>query len=387
MTPSQLIEWLLNQALPTWASAGTDASGGGFFERIHMRGHGLEAPRRTRVVARQVYVFSAAARHGWLTDADARVEHGLHFLMERLRLPDGTFAASVRPDGTVVDGRFDLYEQAFALFALACASRGRPDRAALQVSARLLLDRLHERWAHPWLGFEEAVPRSLPLRSNPHMHLLEAALEWMEVSDGADRAVWTALANDLVTLCLTRLVDPRTGAVHEQFDADWRPLPGAPGALIEPGHQFEWAWLLMRWARAVDAPEALRVARRLLEIGETHGVDRSRGVAVNALGSGWSVDDPMAKVWPQTERVKAWQAAIETGTPEQRAVAPARVAEALQGLGRFIVPTSPGLWQEEMAPDGSFLPTDCRASSLYHIVCAIEQLPGATAGGSHRCAA
>lgn len=367
--------WLCEDALPIWSTVGVDALRGGFAEAIDLQGQAVEAPRRTRVVARQVYVFATAARHGWLSGADALVEHGLAFLRERLRLSDGVYAASASADGMLTDPSFDLYEQAFALFAYAAAARGRPDRAAtLKPEAEALLSVLRARWAHPEAGFEEASPRLLPLRSNPHMHLLEAALEWEGLAPGAG-SPWAALADELVALCCNRFVDAASGALHENFNGDWQPMPGTAGRLVEPGHQFEWAWLLMRWAGRRNRPETLAMAHRLLEIGETHGVDPARGVAVNALDDTLRVTDPNAKLWPQTERIKAWELAHATSTGDAaRARADAARRAAIDGLTRYLVPTPQGLWHEVMNAHGGFIEQHCRASSLYHIVCAIDTL-------------
>ncbi|MEP7099186.1 MAG: AGE family epimerase/isomerase [Burkholderiales bacterium] len=370
-----LRRWLIEQALPTWAGIGVDRQAGGFFEAIDLQGHAVEAPRRTRVVARQVYVFATAARRGWWAGADALVEHGLAFMLQELRREDGSFASSVRADGTLVDARFDLYEQAFALFALAAARRDRPDRAALHDEATALLQALRDCWRHPLIGFEEAAPRSLPLRSNPHMHLLEAALEWAEVAEPRDRPLWNELADELVRLCLTHFIDRESGALREHFDGDWQPMPGAPGRVVEPGHQFEWGWLLLRWAARSGDAAALSAAHRLIAIGEAHGVDRSRGVAINTLDDALQVTDANAKLWPQTERIKAWHAAL-VRAPDAlaRMQARARLRDAVAGLTRYLLPSPAGLWHEVMNVRGDFVLQDCRASSLYHIVCAIDTL-------------
>ena len=370
-----LRDWLVDQALPLWTRIGVDRSGGGYHEQIDRQGRPVEAPRRTRVVARQVYVFATAARRGWAADADESVEHGLHFLLHKSKKSDGTFASAVDTSGNVLDARFDLYEQAFALFALASARRDRPDREGLRLEAERLLAVLRQRWAHPQAGFEESMPPSLPLRANPHMHLLEAALAWAEASEGAQRRPWTDFADQLAGLALARLIDPVSGAVREQFDADWRPLPGAAGRLVEPGHQFEWAWLLLRWIAQGGDPRARAAALRLIAIGEAHGVDRGRNVAVNALDDAWTVTDAAAKVWPQTERVKAWHQAVAeaaAGAAPDGAHAAERLAASLAGLAQYLVPEPAGLWQETMGPDGRYEPQHCRASSLYHIVCAID---------------
>lgn len=370
-----LRRWLVDDALPVWSTIGVDLRAGGFFEAIDLQGRPVEAPRRTRVVARQIYVFATAARRGWLAGADSLVDHGLAFLLSKLRRSDGSFASSVLPDGTLFDARFDLYEQAFALFALAAARRDRPDRSALHDEAVRLLQALRDQWRHPRTGFEEATPRTLPLRSNPHMHLLEAALEWAEVAEAGDRARWNDLADELAGLCLAHFIDPRSGVLREHFDGDWQPMPGAPGRVVEPGHQFEWSWLLLRWAERSGEELAGVAAQRLLAIGEVHGVDRARGVAINALDDTMHPLDAHAKVWPQTERIKAWHAAL-VGSADAHARGQARthLQDAIDGLARYLLPTPPGLWHEVMDAGGDFVRQDCRASSLYHIVCAIDTL-------------
>ncbi len=374
----------MDAVLPRWAVAGVDRQRGGFIERIDLEGRPVEAPRRTRVVARQVYVFAVAARFGWHPDADALVEHGLAFLNRRSLLDAGHFAASVHPDGRPVDARFDLYEQAFALFAWAAARRGRPEREALRTRATALLRVLREGWGHAEAGFEESAPPSLPLRSNPHMHLLEAALAWEALSSGSDREPWAALADELAELGLRRLIDPRSGALLELFDSDWQPAAGAAGRLVEPGHQFEWAWLLMRWAVLRGRADALQRARRLLEIGETHGVDARRGVAFNAIDAAdFAPTDRAAKLWPQTERIKAWQLAGRLASdPATVRRAGDRLGDAIAGLERFRIDAPAGLWHEQMSAAGGFDLQDCRASSLYHIVCAIEALHDGVGAGA-----
>lgn len=368
-----LTHWLASQALPLWSTVGVDRSAGGFFEKIDLNGHPVVEPRRARVVARQIYVFATAARHGWLPGADELAAHGLRFLFERMRLADGTIAASVLADGSVVQGAFDLYEHAFVLFALAAASRGRPERTALRTEAEAILGCMRAGWSHPVRGLEEARPRSLPLKSNPHMHLLEAALGWVEISDGAAASPWLALAAEIAELCVERFIGAH-GAVQEYFDGDWRPISAGPGQAVEPGHQFEWAWLLFRWAQIGGSQAAREAGQRLLQIGETHGVDPVRGVAVDRLAVDLTVTDATAKLWPQTERIKAWRAARTAGNASQRSEAPDRLAAAIGGLSNYILDWPRGLWHEQMDAAGKFQPQHCKASSLYHIVCAIEML-------------
>lgn len=378
----QLTEWLVGAALPAWNTHGVDWRDGGYFERLGTKAEPLHEPRRTRVVARQIYVFAVAQRLGWTGPAEALVQHGLDFLLHRLKQTDGTFASSVQPDGTVVNGRFDLYEQAFALFALARAHPCLPTAGDMlaQLAAQTL-NALNLGYRHPRWGYEESSPPSVPLKSNPHMHLFEATLAWEAHAPDEQIATWRNLSDELAHLALERLIDRHTGALSEYFDHDWQRMPDASGDVVEPGHQFEWAWLLIRWGTSRQHPDALQAAHRLIDLAERHGICPTRGVAINQINHAMAPVDGQAKLWPQTERIKAWCAMHSmASTPEQAAHALAQATRAIQGLMPYLSYTTPGLWQEVMLPDGSFTAEPCRASSLYHIVCAIETLHQVQAG-------
>lgn len=373
-------DWFLNLAFPLWSTTGIDHQHGGFFEKLDAHGRPLEEPRRTRVVARQLYVCATAKRLGWSGDTSGLLAHGLDFLLNRLRCPDGTFATSFDIRTGERNGHFDLYEQAFALFALAAVHEAdRQAFAHLPGIALTTLDRLREGWQHAQGGFHESQPPHAPLRANPHMHLLEAALQWHRVSEGATPA-WGELADEVTALALDHLLDKPSGLVTEWFDLDWRPLPGERGSEAEPGHQFEWGWLLMQWALARPKHprrvEALAAANRMVDLGEQLGVDPVRGVAINTLGTDGRWRDANAKLWPQTERIKAWvtraELAQRASSTEEAAQALAHATAATQALQRYLDHPVAGAWHESLDAQGRWQAQDTRASSLYHIVYALE---------------
>ena len=51
----------------------------------------------------------------------------------------------------------------------------------------------------------------------------------------------------------------RDGALGEYFEEDWTPLRGPVGSVVEPGHQFEWAWVLGEYARLSGARRRVRL--------------------------------------------------------------------------------------------------------------------------------
>lgn len=364
--------WLLDSALPLWAAAGVDRENGGFLERMSPYGEIIDDPRRTRLVARQIYAFATAGALGWGGPSEELVQHGLEFFFARCQRPEGGVYSSVKPDGAIVSGEFDLYDHAFALFGLAAAALKQPRRAANYEDVALaLLDHMEGGFKHPEGGFEEASPRTLPLKANPHMHVLEAALAW----DAAGlSARWKALAREIVEMCLTRFINPNTGALHEFLDGNWNPILSPPNDVVEPGHLFEWSWLLIRWGLANGDQTAIVAGNRMHDIAEAHGVCPSIGLAMNELDSKLELRDGRFRLWPQTERLKAKVARYRLANSEvSKGTALDAVAEGLRSMRRYFEHPIQGSWWEHFDPAGVALREPARASSLYHIICAITE--------------
>ncbi|MBL8772695.1 MAG: AGE family epimerase/isomerase [Phenylobacterium sp.] len=351
--------WLDAAALPLWATQGVDAATGGFREALTWDGSVHDVRRRARVQARQAFVFASADADGITGPWSMLARDGFGWFRRQGRRADGLYATAFSVEGQVTDPEPRLYEHAFVLLALCALSRSDGDAAG---EAASIAERLRTQFQHPEGGYREAGPQ--PFQANAHMHLLEAALAW----DSAGAPGWArALADEVATLSLRRFIDPATGAVREFFDAGWSAVDGEAG-LIEPGHQFEWAWLLHQWSNARGDADAADAARRLFAAGRK-GWDAGRGVVQNAVWPDLSVRDGGARLWAQTEHLKA---AVLLG--EQGAA-----LEAANGLLAFLDTPQPGCWRERMAADGAFLEEPSPATSLYHLYGAIRELRRAAA--------
>lgn len=360
-----LARWLVAEAYPLWSTQGVDRVRGGFQERLNADGTPSEEPRRARVQPRQVYCFAQAPSLGWKGDAKAIVAQGLDFFMKHYRRPDGLYRTLVAPDGRVLDDRVLLYDQAFALLAFAESRKVLGPTPQLDREGRHLLQAIQNHLAGPGWGFRSGLPADATLLSNPHMHLFEASLAWMAVDE---TIVWHDLADHIGSLALSRFIDSASGALREHFDLRWVPVHGIEGRIIEPGHQYEWAWLLLRWARPART-EVKNAALRLIEIAEEHGV--RHGVAINALLDDFSVHDGGARLWPQTERVKA--AALAARITKDECYW-GMAAAAANGLLRYLSTDVRGLWYDRLTSEGTFIREPAPASSFYHIVAAVAEL-------------
>jgi mannose/cellobiose epimerase-like protein (N-acyl-D-glucosamine 2-epimerase family) len=360
--------WLMDAAFPLWWEKGADHRHGGFFESLGQDGSPGDGPRRARVQARQSWAYAMAGAMGWKGDWRPAADHGLTYLAEKYRRPDGQYSTLVSSQGSVLDATALLYDQAFVLLAMAQLFKVFPERGELARSARDLLAVQVAARRRPGGGFIETGER--PFLSNPHMHLLESALAWC---DADPDAVWEALAAEIVALCLAHLFDPGRGVIHEYYDPDWKPLAGFAGRSVEPGHQFEWAWLLERWGRRQGHRGARQVARTLFETG-LRGVDPRRGAAIDEMSDDFTIIRPSARLWHQAERIKAGAVLMAAATGAERARYKTDVVAASRTLWRYLETPVTGLWRDRMTVEGNFIEEPAPASSFYHLICCISVL-------------
>jgi mannose-6-phosphate isomerase len=366
----RLMRWLHNDALPTWWDVGADRAAGGFHEAIDHSGRPVLGERRARVQARQIFSYAVGGGLGWSGPWRDAVQHGLDYFIGRYRRDDGLFWNALQADGRPAETAPYLYEQAFALLAMATVTAATGDRT-LEPFAATIVERLLAERHNPAGGFTGFVDDSI-YQSDPHMHLLEAALAWEQVSPDAH---WRAIADEVAELGMRRFVVAEGGYLLEYFNADWSPAAGLAGRLVWPGHQFEWAGLLERWGRARGRQDARQIARRLYRTGIDHGIDRARGVAVFELLDDMTVHDPKARLWSQTEWLKA---ALILAQAEEDAGLRQRyrgdAAAAARALLRYVETPRPGLWRDKLTGEGTWIEEPAPGSSFYHIIDSLRVL-------------
>ena len=366
-------EWITGTALPTWATTGFDPAAGRFRERLDRTGAPVDVPHRAMVQARQIYVFAHACHLGWFPDGGGLAEVAMASLLRDFGDVSGgeaSFAFSVDARGRVVSGTRDAYAHAFVLFTLAWLHRLNGDPALLRladqtnafVKARLV-DPRHG-------GVFDAYPEAPPgKRQNPLMHLLEAYLALERAAPGRG---YLDDARGLVELFKARLFSERDGVLLEYFAEDWSP-PADPAKadVFEPGHHFEWVWLLGEYGR-LSGDDLGEWSDRLYEVARAHGV-AADGLVYDELSAdaarGPAVRKRSHRVWPHTEAIKA--AAARHGDGDAAALPFAR-AMARGLLDHFLDRPFAGGWVDHVdaahapvahAPLVDYVP----ASSLYHL--------------------
>ncbi len=202
---------------------------------------------------------------------------------------------------------YDLYAHAFVLFMCVWVFMATRDDEAKDI-ARNTLAFIQKHFKDKQCGFVEQLNEDLqPIpqmrRQNPHMHLFEACIFAHEC--WPDEAGFAQAAHELKGLFINHFWDVDKNAMGEFFDDGLKPHP-EKGDVYEPGHHFEWVWLLNRYEQAFGSDEELQTYRqKLLDFGNRFGRDGEYGGIFNAVNNQGQVIDADKRIWPLTEALKA----------------------------------------------------------------------------------
>lgn len=352
--------WVFEAMLPFWAARGIDEAHGGFLEEVSHQGEPTPHPvKRLRTMCRQTYVFSHAALLGW-APANALSTRGYEYLLAYARLDDGGWAKLLTREGAVADPAPDLYDLAFMQYAMAWRYR-------LTGEARVLASlhqtyHLIERRLGAGEGFLSRLPDDGVRLQNPHMHFAEACLAAFEATRD-ERFLDQARA--LVALFHRRVFDGET--LGERFSAKWT---RTPAQVLEPGHHFEWAWILAQYQR-LSGDHVAAEAQALVDWSERCGVERASGAVYDAVSEDGVPLKQSSRTWTNTERIKGWLGLREvTGCDPSKAV-----AQTLDLLfGRYFAGSLPGAWVDQFDIEGRAMTQTVPASIVYHLLLAFSEV-------------
>ncbi|NDW54611.1 AGE family epimerase/isomerase [Aliiroseovarius sp. PrR006] len=379
---NDLSTWFHEKALPLWADRGFCFDECRFIEGLCENDQPIRlADNRARIQPRQIYAFTSAWMRGWRGMSPEMIVSSLEWFTSRYRRSDGTFGNIVSAEGFLTDPRFDLYNQSFVLLMFAQMAQFQPKHKALfEAEAVSLLRAIKAGYTNAHGGYLSGPAAEGFMESNPHMHLFEAALAWESVAK--DNSVWRDLSDEIGALAIKRMIDPSCGTLGEYFNSDWTPAPGTKGEIVEPGHQFEWAWLLVRWAKRCNNPWAKKAALRQYKFGRKHGTSKL-GLVMMSVGRDAAVIDPTARLWSQTEWLKAATLFAQDPSFSGQHDFMSEIIRSLHAISAFLNTKENGSWIDRIDPNGHTLDAKAPASSLYHIASAVYELEDALEGLTH----
>ena len=298
-----------DKTLPFLSEHGWDKKYGGLFETLDSQGkNGPEDFRRVMVHGRQLFVFS---RWSGLT-GDKTFERMANNIFAYLitnfwDVDHEGWYSRVTVDGKPLDLTKDLYAHAFVLFGLVHYAEYIGKRDA-EPWIRKTIRVLQEHFLRSDGSYKEKMNRcfldkTVNQRSqNPHMHLLEAALALSKCYEGNQ---YSSLVKSLLTLFCETFLDKKKLIIREYLNRNFNPNKEI-GHIIEPGHHYEWAWLLNWTAETLDQPELKDLGARILSQSLEFGWDTEfEGVFDQINAKDVTILKSSKRLWPVLELIKA----------------------------------------------------------------------------------
>lgn len=332
--------------------------------------------RRGMVAGRQLFFFS----HAYRLTKDPLYEDRARCLFADLvshfwDKANGGWFFSLNDDDSPCDTTKDLYGHAFIMFGLAHYLAIFADRAALDWLCKT--DELVLRhFGLPGGWFAPSTTRDWQildgsLEQNPHMHLLEAHLSaYKATGDGT----FLKRSTQIMSIYTKLLRTPDGCKVLEHLDDNGQPA-GKEGKQIQPGHLYEWYWLVNEYADIACLPAYRATATPIVAWADRCGIDPGAGGIYDMVDVDGNIVSHRKRIWPVTECIKALSTLVRSNNG-------GLYSEALAQWIAFIHNkhfSGDGAWHEylnkRLDPDCDYMPL----STPYHVAMAaleVERLLG-----------
>lgn len=350
----------LDSILTFWSEKTVDERHGGFYGEISgSMNVDSEAPKGLVLNARILWTFASACRHRFTPRYRELADRAYVYLLEHfLDHKHGGYYWSVDCEGNKLNGKKQVYGQAFVVYALAEYYRATEEPQALEHAQTLFrlmedkcCDRVHggyfEAYAEDWSATDDYSLSSKDLNEsksmNTHLHVLEAYTNLYRVwpSDVLRKQLAA-----LIEVTARRIINPQSGHFWLFFDDAWH----VKSDHISYGHDIEGSWLLLEAAETLGEPGAIARAKELAvlmaEAVYTRGLDDD-GALFNEAGPHGLIDDAK-DWWPQAEAVVGFLNAYGL-TADRRYLTAALQCWAF--IERYMIDRVHGEWYEQVSRD------------------------------------
>jgi cellobiose epimerase len=360
--PKTFRDVLENNILKFWLTHAYDREYGGMLGWLDRQGNPIAPGTKSLVQqSRVVWTFAAAYRLDPKPEYRDAATYTLKFLRDKMRDDkNGGLYWLVDREGKVLADKKHLYGESFAIYALAEYARAFNDSPSRKEA--LALFQLIDAQAHDARngGYHEPFSRTWrPLPSdttlgpaglktmNTHIHLLESLTTLYRAT--GDPLVRKRV-EELLNICLEKIVDSRRGYARLYFTDDWKPAGDTNTSSY--GHDIELSWLIEESAEALGrprGPQVLAVSHALVEHTLRDGTDREHGGVYDSGPADGPAKSQLKVWWVEAETLVGLLNAYQlTSRAEYRALFD---QQARYVLANF-VDKEYGEWFNTIEPDG-----------------------------------
>jgi mannose/cellobiose epimerase-like protein (N-acyl-D-glucosamine 2-epimerase family) len=342
---------------------------GGFFHHFLDDGSVYDSATRhlvssTRFVFNYVQAYFQTGdqkHHDW-------AGHGFAFLNSHHRSANGHYSSAdghyiwQLKDGQVDDGRAMAYGHAFVMLAAAYAMR--LDLSEARNTIYDVFDFMDKQfWEDAYSAYADERDASLATLSdyrgqNANMHTVEALIAAFEATNdkkflGRAKAVAYQFCHVLAAQC--------EGQIWEHYDKSWQPdwqyNIDKPDDLFkpwgfQPGHQVEWAKLLLQLDHLAAEDWYLPAAIRLFDTAMDKGWDHTYGGLVYGYAPDGTFADAHKYFWVQAEAIAtAWRLYQRTQNPQYQE----HYHQLWQWSWDHLIDRQHGGWYRIVGRDGSWI--------------------------------
>lgn len=275
---------LSENILKFWIDNAVDPRGG-FWGRISGDGFiDMDAPKGAVLNSRILWAFSASyaflRQEKYLDIAKRAYEYLRRYFFDEKY---GGVFWSVNSDGSLLDGKKQIYAQAFAIYGFCEYYAASGEKQALDTAVSLFECIESYSCDHEYGGYLEAMARDWTEMEdvrlsdkdknekktmNTHLHILEAYSSLYKA--WPDPRLKKSLMS-LLDIFMSRIYDPSSGHIGLFYDTNWE----RKEKTISYGHEIEASWLLVEAAMSLGDDkllESLKPIARKIGISALEGV-------------------------------------------------------------------------------------------------------------------
>lgn len=296
------VETELDELLQWWITYTIDEENGGFYGKIDNDNVSTpHAPKGLVLNTRILYTFSSAYQLTKKADYLSMANRAFNYLTKHfLDTKNGGFYWSLTYTGDLLDGKKQIYGQAFTVYALAEYYKITANTKALALAKGTFT--LMEKYSFDplYFGYLEAFSVDWKLKEdlrlsdkdqneqksmNTHLHVVEGYANLYTI--WPDETLKAAI-NRLLANFKQHIIDQKTNHLHLFFTAKWE----VKSTITSFGHDIEAAWLLQEAAESIANETEIETFKTIaLQLSDAteKGLDKNGGL--------WYEYDTATKHW------------------------------------------------------------------------------------------